>query len=476
MEKITCKGVNFTYPDSDRKALDNISFTVSEGEFCLLTGESAAGKSTLLRLLKSEIAPVGELSGEIKAYGKTGYVFQNVEESIVCDKVRSELSFGLTNMGLSGEKIELAVAEIASYFNIEKLLNSSISELSGGEKQLVNLASVMVMKPEILLLDEPCSQLDPVSAEHFLNLVKKLQTDFNITVIISEHSSEEVFDFADSLLLLDNGRLVIKAKREEAINYILENDLKIKEAIPIKYTLKGFDIKPYIPCDEKSSEAVRVKNIWYAYNKGEDVLKGAKFTAYKGKINAIIGANGSGKTTLLKTIAGVCKSYRGNINADGKLSMLTQNVYDLFTQERCGDEVNFGETTDFLGISEIENRHPYDISGGQAQRLAIAKLLERNADIIILDEPTRGLDALLKIRLSDLLKRLCESGKTVILASHDIEFVGAYCNYVSFLSDGIIITSQPRREFFSALSFYTTYVARKTNGKAVSLNDLERKQ
>ncbi len=473
MEAVKCKGVSFTYPENRIPALKNIDLDINGGEFILMLGASAAGKSTLLKLLKKEIAPAGELTGEIVINNSVGYVSQNVEESIVCDKVRSELAFGLTNMGLSDGEAELLIAETASYFNLEDKLDSEISSLSGGEKQLVNLAAVMIMKPDILLLDEPCSQLDPVAAERFVNLVKKLHFDFGLTVIISEHTTELLFDTSDKVIVLDSGELIVKDTPENVAKYLRDNAHTMYPAVPSSYRLEGYMLKPYEKKTEKPETALKCKSVTFSYEKGKPVINELSLDIYKNKINAVIGANGSGKSTLLKVIAGVLKKQDGKIKTGLTVSMLTQNVFNLFTKERCGDEVEFGENTDFLEIDYIEERHPYDLSGGEAQRLALAMVLERNADIILLDEPVKGFDAPLKKKLGALLRELCEMGKTVVIVSHDINFIGTYCDYCSFLSQGRIITTAERRDFFSRLSFYTTSLSRITKGKCISFEDID---
>jgi energy-coupling factor transport system ATP-binding protein len=490
MEKVSCKNITFTYPTSKYPALKNVNFSVADGEMCLIIGESAAGKSTLLKLLKKEIAPSGDLSGEIMINGSVGYVAQNVEENIVCDKVRSELSFGLTNLGYDTDKIELLVAETASYFNLENKLDFDISSLSGGEKQMVNLASVMIMKPDILVLDEPTSQLDPVSSQRFIEMIKKLHIDFGITVVISEHCTNSIFDCVDSVMIIRKGELLYKDMPNKAVEYLRENYIQMLDTVPVQMRLfKGIstvqqcrnEIKCKVTslsdCEvEKLDKSVSVKGIYFSYKKGFDVLNSLSLNVYKSKINAIVGPNSSGKSTLLKTIAGVHKQYRGKIKIDGKVSMLCQNVYDLFTKDRCADEVEFGDITSYLAIDDIKEQHPYDLSGGQAQRLALAKVISTGADIILLDEPTKGFDPVLKKKLAQILCDLTLNGKTILIVSHDIEFVGEYADYVSFLSRGKIITTAPRRKFFSSLNFYTTSVAKITNPIAdgiVSVRDLK---
>lgn len=490
MEIIKCEKLSFSYPNSDKKALSYVDFSVEQGELVLLIGRSTAGKSTLLKLLKKEISPFGELSGEIIINGKASYVSQNVEENIVCDRVRSELSFGLTNMGAADDEIELLTAETASYFNLENKLDYEVSSLSGGEKQMLNLASVMIMKPDILLLDEPTSQLDPISASRFISMVKRLHQDFGTTIVMSEHSAQELFDYASSIALMDDAKMLLKSNQEDAISYLKKEMPDMLGVVPVEMRLydnaktiidcrkclEGKELKPVAIDNREYETAIKIKNVYFAYKKGEDILNGISLNIKKGCINAIVGANGSGKTTLLKTIAGVKRYYRGNIKAYGRVAMLCQNPFDLFKKDKCGDEVEFGELTDFLGISDIAERHPYDLSGGQAGRLALAKVLQTGADIILLDEPTKALDASLKIKLAELLNKLCKQGKTIVIVSHDIEFVGEYAQNASFISRGKIVAGANRQEFFSSLSFYTTAVARITNGIAeniVSLPDLK---
>lgn len=480
MENIVCEKLNFAYPTSARSVLKNIDFTVSGGEFCLVIGRSGAGKSTLLKLMKKEIAPHGALSGSIEINGSVGYVAQNVEENIVTDKVRSELSFGLTNMGMGRDAIELSVAETASYFNLSDKLDNDILTLSGGEKQLLNLASVMITKPEILVLDEPTCQLDPVSAQRFVAVVKRLNRDFGTTVVISEHLTEELLPYADSVMIIENGEVVLKDTPQNAVSFLKRNHNSLLGGIPLfmrlfdgadtvpqcREILKSKNL-PLLKTDiEEAKTDLRLKNISFAYIKNHDVLKSLDLRIYKGKINVILGANSSGKSTALKVAAGVLKAHHGKVKTDKKVSMLCQNPLDLFTKEHCKDEVKFGKITEFLQIDDIKEQHPYDISGGQAQRLALAKVLEKNADIILLDEPTKALDYELKVRLADILYRLCDEGKTVVIATHDIDFAGEYGDYISFLLNGEIVTTMPRREFFTSLNFYTTCTAKITNGIA----------
>lgn len=480
MENILFKGVSFSYPTSEYPVLNDVSFTVNEGELCLVIGKSGVGKSTILKMLKKEIAPAGSLEGTISVKGSVGYVSQNVEENIVCDKVRSELSFGLTNLGMDRDKIELLVAETAGYFNISSKLDNDISTLSGGEKQILNLASVMIMKPEILVLDEPTCQLDPVSAKRFVSVIKDLHRDFGTTIVLAEHLLEEIYPYANSVILVDSGKVVAKLPPFEMISYLKKNDEAMLKSIPLfmrlfdeakttahcRRILKEKNISSLNITEEKCDTILKVKNLSFAYKKNNDVLKSLNLKVYDRKINIILGANSSGKSTLLKTIAGVLKQHHGKVKTDKTISMLCQNPFDLFTQDKCSDEVSFGDITAFLEIDDIKNQHPFDISGGQAQRLALAKVLSTGADIILLDEPTKALDTAFKNKLGEKLKKLCSQGKTIVIATHDVDFAGEFGDYISFLSNGEIISTKPKNSFFSDLNYYTTTVARITSGIA----------
>lgn len=489
MESIKVKDLTFSYPKSEYPVISNATFSIKKGEMCLVVGESAVGKSTLIKLLKKEISPFGELLGDIKIDGTVGYVAQNVDETIVSDKVRSELSFGLTNMGKSGDEIDLIVAEAASYFNLESKLDMDISSLSGGEKQMVNLASVMIMKPDILLLDEPTSQLDPVSASRFINMIVRLHHDFGTTILVSEHNLQELISHIDTIIYMKKSSPILKDNADDMVRYIAENAGDMARMLPLNMRLFG-DTMTFEECRERianmplsapnnitknDSVIMQGKNLFFSYNRGEDVLNGATIKLYDGCINAVLGPNSSGKTTLLKVLSGVKKQYRGRVKCDKKVAYLCQNVTDLFTKERCKDEIVVDEWARRLGVDEFLDQHPFDLSGGQAQRLAIVKVLQAGADVILLDEPTKALDPVLKIRLAEILKELCKMGKTIVLVSHDIEFVGEYADYTSFISRGKIVITAPRREFFSSLSFYTTQMSRLTHGVAdgiVSVDDL----
>lgn len=489
MALLEIKNLSFSYPNSKNNVLKNINLTVNEGEFCVLIGKSGSGKSTLLKLLKKEIAPYGNLNGEILfSSEKIGFVNQNVESNIVTDTVLGELSFAPQNYGKSREKINLKVAEVSNYFNLNNYIGEKIENLSGGSKQIISLASVMTMSPNILLLDEPASQLDPVSAENFVNTVIKLNKEQGITVIISEHNIANVLPFADKIIVLENGSVSFCGTPLKTAKFLVESDSEIKDVLP-PYTFLTEDREIYFSNAKKFADKIKeksaepyvkgekslvAKNISFAYKKGlKDVFFSLDYSAEKGKINTIIGANGSGKTTLLKCLSNVLKCYSGKIKAKGKTAYLPQNVQTLFLKDTVLEEVPDKNILKKFDLDKYEEQSPFDLSGGEAQRLALAKVISLNADIILLDEPTKSIDVVFKNDFANMLKELAKSGKTIIIVTHDLEFAGKYSDVVSFLFDGKIIASAPRREFFSSLDVYTTSLSRLTNGRAVSLSDVE---
>lgn len=491
MALFEAKNLTFTYPLSSAPALKNIDITVESGEAILLMGKSGSGKSTLLRLLKKEIAPVGELQGEIKINcGSIGYVGQNPETSFVAQSVRGELAFALENKGLSDSQITVKIGETASFFNIGRLLDKQLCDLSGGEKASVAIAAVMIADCDALILDEPLAQLDPKSALDVAAMLKRINEELGVTVITATHSSQELIDFCDRIFILDGGRIVSSqtpestAKSAEFLPFLPisaclfdERPLTVKAAAAYAERLKEKAAAEDIDLKEKNQKkAVELKSITFAYGKNErDILERLSFTAYSGKINAVIGANGSGKTTLLKVICGVKKAYSGKAKVNGKVAYMPQNVKYLFTKETVGEEIS-AKTAQRLGIADCVNQHPYDLSGGQAQKLAFGILLEQDADIFALDEPSKAFDEFSKQMLADFLRELCKSGKTVILVSHDLDFVGEISDCVSFLTDGIISRAGSRRQVLADLNFYTTQVRRITKKaleNAVGICDLE---
>lgn len=516
MNIFSIKNLCFSYPQSSAKALDNISLEVAAGSFTVICGKSGSGKTTLVRLLKPALAPHGEQSGVILFGGKAaediserekaekiGFVLQSPENQTVTDKVWHELAFGAESLGMSKDEIRLRVAEMASYFGIGSWFHEDTSRLSGGQKQILALASVMVMQPEALILDEPTSQLDPVAAGEFISTVARINRDLGVTVIMTEHRLEEVLPLADKIIVIENGKIAADGNITQVAEFLREsgNDMFVAMPAPMRLyakTTTRFDAPcpkniregrnwlnkaieenplladiPAIKEEQVQSAALTVKDIWFRYEKKDgDVLKGTSLTVPKGSIYAVLGGNGSGKSTLLKAICGIKKPYCGKVVAKGKVSLLPQDPTTLFMRntvreelsDMCGDREKTADLKNRLMLCGKEESHPYDLSGGEQQRLALAKVLLTEPDILLLDEPTKGLDAFFKHALAQMLRDLANEGKTLVIVSHDIEFCAEYSDMCAMLFDGDIVSTGSPREFFSGNSFYTTAINKMSRG------------
>ncbi|MCH5299963.1 MAG: ATP-binding cassette domain-containing protein [Ruminococcus sp.] len=534
MEAFNIKNLSFSYPESSEKALDNINLTIEQGDFILLCGESGSGKSTLLKMLKPQLTPAGNITGEIIFSGnnlkelskkesaeKIGFVMQNPDSQIVTDKVYHELSFAMENLAYDKEKIRLKSGEMASFFGLSNVFNNDTNSLSGGQKQLLNLASVLTLQPEVLILDEPTSQLDPLSAENFLNIIKKLNRDFGITVIISEHNLEEVFDFASKVIVLEKGRIcscntpnkILYELKSNNKNHPMINALPVpirvynilnknfNNKIPLninegrkflqenfKNNIKRFDEeKELIDNSNKKNTVIHLKNVYFRYEKdGSDILKDFNLKVNKGEIYAILGANGSGKSTVVKIISGILKAYHGKVKVakDENVMYLPQNPQTLFIKDNILDDFELSDNKDkinevskMFGIEHLLNKHPYDLSGGEIQKSALAKLMLFNPSVMILDEPTKGIDTFAKNELKSILKNLKKKGVTIIIVTHDTEFACSVSDRCGLLFDGNIIAENSTKEFFGGNGFYTTSANKMSRGfyeNAVLIEDIVR--
>lgn len=521
MEILSCENVAFKYNQSMDYAISDCTFSVKKGEKIMLCGASGSGKSTLLRLLKRELSPRGELSGNITLMGKDrselsdresaekiGFVMQNPDSQTVCDKVSAELAFGLESFGVKSGEIQSRVGEMAAFFGIEPLYDRDISTLSGGQKQLVALCSVMATDPDILLLDEPTAQLDPVAARELLGILDRLNKEMGVTIIIAEHDPEELFDSCDKILYLAKGKTEFFGTPALTAKYFVENALegflpetakvfaRLCDDLPLNVRqgraklekLGVTDIPKQAVNDTERAEpyALQCKDLWQRYEKNSpDILKGCDLGIRKGECYGLLGSNGGGKSTLLRVICGLCKPYMGAVSLFGKkqkaykngslfremLTFLPQEPVTMFVKEsvredllQSGDKVTVENVSQRMGIEHLLDRHPWDLSGGEIQKCAFAKILLADPKIIVLDECTKGMDSFAKKALGDILLGLKDEGRTILLVTHDLEFAAQYCDRCGLLFDGKIVAEDNAVEFFSHNRFYTTAAARLTRG------------
>ena len=529
MEILDIKDLSFSYAGRSEKALDGVSFSVREGEFAALCGETGSGKSTLLRLLKRELRPNGALTGEVLLDGEdvsrfsparsacaVGFVMQNPEQQIVCDKVWHELAFGLENLRVPEQEIRRRVAETACYFGLDGIFKKNVSSLSGGQKQLLNLASVCVMRPRLLILDEPTSQLDPIAASHFIATVRRMNRELSMTVIICEHRLEEVLPLADKAIVLKKGKLAFCGSPRKAAELFASDekcDMPAAARVfartggtgecPIdalegkKYITNGFKNETRSLAHETKARtgeiALEYSHVFFRYEKNApDALFDLELKAYAGEHTCILGGNGSGKTTALCAAAGLRRIYDGKIKILGKnidqykngalyrgcVAMLPQDVQTAFLHMTVREELADSDC-DINGlpfdITHLLDRHPYDLSGGEMQLVALAKALATKPGILLLDEPTKGLDAGYKQILKGIIKGLCDSGAAVVTVTHDVEFAAESADSCVLMFGGGAAACGPAHEFFGGNSYYTTSCARMTRGyfeNAVTVNDV----
>ena len=550
MAHFAIEQLTFAYPGADRRALDSVSLEIEQGSYVVICGKSGCGKTTLLRHLKSVLTPHGERTGRVLFEGvpleevsqrdqsaKIGFVMQNPDAQIVTDKVWHELAFGLESLGCDKDSMRFRVAEMASYFGIESWFHKDVRDLSGGQKQLLNLASIMAMRPSALILDEPTSQLDPIAASDFLNTVRKINLELGVTIVLTEHRLEEVFACADKVVVMDRGEIVsvgsplrvarelhasgndmmaalpaplrifygVKAARGEGLgkaspdkaspekakspdapltvregrrwlSRVASDDCAQRDAIPAD-----------APLDAVEHPVLSLKEVWFRYDRDlPDVLRGASLDVAPGSILAIMGGNGAGKSTLLRVACGISKPYRGTVRVfgrklkdwkagslfDGCLALLPQDPQNLFVKKTVREDLaemlassrlpeadracRIEHVIDVTDIGGVLDSHPFDLSGGEQQRAALAKVLLTDPKILLLDEPTKGIDAFFKRQLASVLDDLKRDGVAIVMVSHDIEFCARHADAVAMMFDGEIIAESTPRTFFSSNSFYTT--------------------
>ncbi len=532
MALFTIENLTFSYPEQTAHAIDGLSLTVPEGAFLVLCGPSGCGKSTLLRQLKPALAPHGVRSGRILFRGqplegtdarvqaaRIGFVQQSPENQIVTDKVWHELAFGLESLGEDTPTIRRRVAEMASFFGIEGWFYKNVTELSGGQKQLLNLASVMAMQPDVLILDEPTSQLDPIAASDFLAVLGRINRELGTTVLLTEHRLEEAFPLASTVAVMDAGRLLCTGTPAEVGRQLKAMGHRMFLAMPAAMRIwaavesdapcpvtvrEGREFlrayaarRPLRPLPEEPKQprrdpAIAVEGAWFRYEEQTpDVVKGLDLRLGKGEFLALLGGNGTGKSTTLKLLSGLKKPNRGTVTVSGTLGMLPQNPQTLFVKKtvredlfevfsgtglpKAQQEARVARMVQLCRLEALLDRHPFDLSGGEQQRAALAKVLLLQPEILLLDEPTKGLDAEFKQMFAGILRSLLAQGVSLLMVSHDVEFCARYAHRCALFFDGSIVTEATPRAFFSGNSFYTTAanrIARPLEPQAVTAEDV----
>ncbi len=531
MEIITVKALSFRYPKTETDVLRNLTFSLSPGEFVTLCGPSGCGKSTLLRQLKGVFASQGVSSGEILFAGKPfreidertqsaeiGFVGQSPDNQIVTDKVWHELAFGLESLGLDSMSIRSRVAETASFFGMQTWFEKSVAELSGGQKQLLNLASVMVMEPQVLLLDEPTSQLDPIAAGEFLLAVGRINRELGITVLMTEHRLEEVLPYSNRMLVMESGCIVADDTPDKVglllrecgndMFFAMPTPMRIWSAVPdsgerypwtvgdgriwLENYAQTHTLCPLLKEETRASDiapSLEIEQVWFRYEKqSPDVLKGVSMRAYPGELLAVLGGNGTGKSTMLSLVTGANRPYRGSLRINGRpiekipalfnglLGVLPQNPQSLFTQKTVWEDLlevledkkmpkeqqqkKVEAALKLCDLEKLSRYHPYDLSGGEQQRAALAKILLLEPSILLLDEPTKGMDISFKYRFAGILQKLLQQDVTIVMVSHDVEFCARYANQCVLFFNGTVVAENTPRAFFSNNSFYTTSACR----------------
>ena len=553
MALLAVEDLTFSYPGASQPALRDVSLRVGAGEYLCLCGPSGCGKTTLLRHFKGVLAPHGERTGRVLFDGapldalsldrqsaRIGFVMQDPDAQIVTDTVWHELAFGLEGLGCPPDTMRLRVAEMASYFGMQEWFRRSVHALSGGQKQLLNLASIMVMQPDVLVLDEPTAQLDPIAARNFLATVHGVNRELGCTVVIAEHRLEEVYACADTVAVMEAGRITVQGDPRsvatalyaagDAMTLALPAPVRIFqgvegagegrpasappassagacpltvregrawlarriEAMPPAQT--GLAASPLAECS-RGDAALQASDLWFRYGRDlPDVLRGVDLRIPRGELCALVGGNGTGKSTLLRCLCGAARAYRGSVRVLGRklgdrrerdpfrecMALLPQDPQNIFVKESVradllemladsplppeAREEAIGEVARKCAVEGVLDRHPYDLSGGELQRAALAKVLLTRPRILLLDEPTKGLDSFCKRTLAEVLRGLCDEGAAILMASHDVEFCARYAQRVSMLFDGSIAATDSPRRFFGGNGFYTTAANRMSRG------------
>lgn len=528
MPAIEVRGLRFAYPGAEVPVFEELDWRVPQGTFALLVGGTGSGKSTLLSLLKPEISPAGECSGELRMLGESvadmgvrasaervGYVFQDPENQIVCETVWHEMAFGLENLGMSRDEMRRRVAETSYFFGVEDWLHRDTDTLSGGRKQLLSLAAVLALRPRVLLLDEPTSQLDPVADKNFLHALFRVNRELGCTVVVATHQPRPMLEYATCAYRIEGGRVSEVADiaslghREELFSGEVPGwggSWRAKNGVFSSASGRPGYLDPRVgapgakkrPKSDKSAEfeaqilsqddsgapscagecrilpkmhagsATTLAGGWFRYDRASGwVLRGLDASFSAGAVHAVVGGNGCGKSTMLSVLAKTVKLQRGHMERGAaSAALLPQNPKALLVAETvreelmewastCGyDEAMARERATSLGLSGLDGRHPYDLSGGQRQLLALAKLLLIGPELLLLDEPTKGLDLASRRIIARALRDHAEAGGTVIMATHDLGFAEQVADDIAMMFEGGIACMEPPADFFADNVFY----------------------
>ena len=525
---IEVRGLSFTYPGAEAPVLDGLDWSVPQGAFALLVGGTGSGKSTLLSLLKPEISPTGERAGELRVLGESvadmdvrtsaervGYVFQDPENQIVCETVWHEMAFGLENLGLARDEMRRRVAETSYFFGLEDWLHRDTDTLSGGRKQLLSLAAVLALRPRVLLLDEPTSQLDPVAEKNFLHALFRVNRELGCTVVVATHQPRPMLEYATCAYRIEGGRVREVAdmaslghreglfsgevpgwgasrRAKNGVFSSASGKLGTLDpragALGAKKGLKSgksaeFEVQSLSQDDSgvpsragggrilqkmHGGSATTLSEGWFRYDRVSGwVLRGLDVTFSAGAVHAIVGGNGCGKSTMLSVLAKTARLQRGRmVRGAASAALLPQNPKALLVAETVRDELmEWASTCGYdegaaqeraaqLGLDGLDARHPYDLSGGQRQLLALAKLLLISPELLLLDEPTKGLDLTSRRIIARALCKHAQAGGTVIMATHDLDFAEQVADDVAMMFDGEIACMEPPADFFADNVFY----------------------
>jgi energy-coupling factor transport system ATP-binding protein len=516
---LSFQGVTYRYPGEEAAALRDVDIEIGPGEFCLLAGLSGHGKSTLLAAACGLVPHFhgGEFAGRVSLAGLdtrehgparlgafAGVLFQDPETQLVMSSVRAELALALESRGHGAAAVARGVEEVALALGIDSLLDRSTHDLSGGEKQRVALGAALVGRPRLVLLDEPTSQLDPVAGDELIGLLRRLNQEWETTIVLAEHRLERCLSSVDRVIALERGRVVCDSDPQAFLEWAAERSPALQTPAAKLFSLAGLHPAPVgvrraratlrasgllaedaehppLPAGSpvvkrrlrraaKPAAALELKGVWHELRDGPAILRGVSLRVQPGESVALMGRNGAGKSTLLRHAAGLLEPTRGRIERAGRVALLLQNPGDYFVHERVGREAP-AEALAAVGLAAMAQRNPRDLSGGERQRLALAIVTGSGEApaLLALDEPTRGMDRAAKDELAHELRRRAAEGQAVILATHDPEFAAACAERAVLMADGRAIADGSAAELLAGGWYFATETARILSGAGGAL-------